>query len=42
MTNCLGEDKWNRQNILSIIDDFLELYKNRPLKNNPGGMLSQH
>lgn len=27
MTNIIGEEKWNRETILSMIDDFLELYK---------------
>lgn len=42
MTTVLGEEKWNREIILSMINDFLELYKKRPLIQNPGGMLSQH
>ena len=42
MTYIIGEEKWNKQVILSMIDDFLELYKKRPLVNNQGGMLSQH
>lgn len=34
--------KWNRDDILSYINEFNNLYKKRPMKDNNGGMTSSH
>lgn len=37
-----GKQLWNFEDVDSLIDEFMELYNNRPIKNNRGGMLSTH
>lgn len=38
----IGKVTWNNEDIRNYIDDFLDLYKDRPIKNNQGGMLTPH
>jgi len=35
-------EKWDRELLLNSIDEFNELYKKRPIKDNNGGMKSPH
>ncbi len=35
-------DKWNRDNLVAHLEEFYTLYKNRPIKDNDGGMKSPH
>lgn len=36
------KEKWDRLDMLSYLDEFYDLYNNRPIKNNDGGMKSAH
>jgi hypothetical protein len=38
----IGNVPWNNNDIINYLDDFLDLYKDRPIKNNQGGMNSVH
>jgi hypothetical protein len=38
----IGEVFWTNQDIINEIDNFLELYSKRPIKQNAGGMTSMH
>lgn len=33
---------WSKDNMISHLDEFYEVYKNRPIKDNTGGMKSPH
>ena len=35
-------DDFNKDNILKHLDEFIQLYKERPIKNNGGGMKFPH
>lgn len=37
-----GEQLWDYKDVRSLLDEFLELYDNRPIIDNRGGMLSTH
>lgn len=37
-----GEQLWDFKDVISLLDEFLELYEKRPVINNIGGMLSTH
>ena len=39
---CYGKQIWDYSDVNCLIDEFIELYKNRPIINNRGGMLSAH
>ncbi len=34
---CYGKQLWDYVDVNSLIDEFIELYKNRPIINNRGG-----
>ena len=36
------ETKWSRTDLISSLDEFTDLYLNRPIKENDGGMKSPH
>lgn len=36
------EIKWSRRDLISSLDEFTDLYLNRPIKENDGGMKSPH
>jgi len=38
----IGNPPWTRDEIVKSIDEFLELYSKRPIKDNQGGMKSPH
>lgn len=38
----IGKQLWNYEDIRKDIDMFLDLYEQRPIKDNKGGMLSPH
>jgi len=38
----MKKQKWTNKELLSELNDFLDLYKVRPIKNNEGGMKSPH
>ncbi len=38
----IGNVKWEKQDIINSLDEFLELYDSRPIKDNSGGMKSPH
>lgn len=42
MSCTIGNVTWNNEDILNELDNFLELYKKRPIENNAGGMSSPH
>lgn len=42
MSTTIGNVSWNNEDILNHLDDFLELYEKKPIKNNIGGMTSPH
>ena len=37
-----GKQLWDFKDVNSTIDEFMELYENRPVVNNAGGMASTH
>lgn len=37
-----GKQLWDFKDVNSTIDEFMELYENRPVVNNAGGMSSTH
>lgn len=37
-----GKQNWNLEDAKGCIDEFLDLYEKRPIKDNTGGMLSPH
>ena len=37
-THTIGESAWSREDYLSELKEFAEIYKNRPVKDNKGGM----
>lgn len=38
----LGIQLWDYKDVRSFVDEFIEIYKRRPIKNNFGGMTSTH
>lgn len=37
-----GKQLWDYEDVNFLIDEFMELYEKRPIKNNGGGVCRQH
>ena len=42
LIKSIGNVTWTREDLINKLDDFVDIFKQRPIKNNLGGMKSTH